>query len=174
MAEQILETESLCPECLNKIPAVYERDNNKVYLKKACKDHGDYRVLVWSDANQYLSWSEQSVHAQKVRGGYGVKRGCPFDCGLCRDHEGRTCTAVLEITYRCNMECRVCFADTTKASYEPPLNKVMDMYRTAYQNGGHCSIQLSGGEPTLREDLADILKMGKGLGFTHPGKYKRH
>ncbi|NLZ92070.1 MAG: radical SAM protein [Clostridiales bacterium] len=167
MAEQILETESLCPECLNKIPAVYERDNNKVYLKKACKDHGDYRVLVWSDANQYLSWSEQSVHAQKVRGGYGVKRGCPFDCGLCRDHEGRTCTAVLEITYRCNMECRVCFADTKKASYEPPLNKVMEMYRAAYQNGGHCSIQLSGGEPTLREDLADILKMGKGLGFTH-------
>ena len=70
----------------------------------------------------------------------------------------------LEITYRCNMECRVCLRHN-RASYEPPLNKVMDMYRTAYQNGGHCSIQLSGGDP--ERGPADIQKMGKGLGFTH-------
>jgi len=166
MVEQIFETESLCPECLKRIPAWYEKENGKVYLKKTCKDHGDYKVLAWSDAEQYLSWSEQAVHAAKAGGGQ-IKKGCPFDCGLCKEHEGGTCTAVLEITYQCNMECKVCFADTSKARYNPPLEKVMEMYRTAYRNGGHCSIQLSGGEPTLREDLTNILEMGKELGFPH-------
>jgi hypothetical protein len=167
MAERIFETESLCPECLEKIPAFYEKENGKVYLKKTCRDHGSYRVLVWSDADQYLHWSEQSVHAAKAGSGSRTEKGCPFDCGLCKEHEGGTCTAVLEITYQCDMECRVCFADTKKARYNPPLEKVMEMYRTAYRNGGHCSIQLSGGEPTMREDLADILEMGKELGFPH-------
>jgi uncharacterized radical SAM superfamily Fe-S cluster-containing enzyme len=167
LVEKLFETESLCPECLRRIPAFYEREKGKVYLRKTCKVHGNYKVLVWSDTDQYLSWREQSVHAEKVRSGGPTEKGCPFDCGLCMEHEGGTCTAVMEITYQCNMECRVCFADTTKACYNPSLEKIREMYLTAYRNGGFCSIQLSGGEPTMREDLTDILKMGKELGFPH-------
>jgi len=165
--EQLFATESLCPECLQRIPAFYEREKGKVYLRKTCPQHGQFRVRVWSDADQYLSWREQSVHAQKVPAWGPAEKGCPYDCGLCREHEGGTCTAVLEITYKCNLECRVCFADTTRENYHPPLEKIREMYETAYRYGEFCSIQLSGGEPTVREDLADILRMGKELGFPH-------
>lgn len=167
MVEQLFKTESLCPECLKRIPAWYEKENGRIYLKKACEDHGDYRVLAWSDAEQYIAWKKKAIHAVKDSGDEEANRGCPFDCGLCKEHEGGTCTAIMEITYQCNMECKVCFADTAKASYDPPLEKIMEMYKTAFRYGGHCSIQLSGGEPTLREDLTDILKMGKKLKFPH-------
>lgn len=167
MNERILETESLCPECFKKIPAYYEVENGKVYFKKTCKEHGTYRVLVWSNAEQYVKWMEQSVYAATDGSRKPVQKGCPYDCGLCEQHKCGICTAVLEITYQCNMECKVCFADTKKARYQPSLEKVREMYDTAYKNGGNCSIQLSGGEPTMREDLTDILKMGKEIGFSH-------
>lgn len=163
----INETQSLCPECLRKIPARHIEEDGKVFLEKKCPEHGSYQVLVWSDAEQYREWMEQSVHAEPCRTGPEMKMDCPLDCGLCREHEGKTCTAVLEITYRCNMECEVCFADTKKARYEPGLAEIKRMYETAYRNGGDCSIQLSGGEPTVRADLPEILRMGKGMGFSH-------
>ena len=167
MKKIINETQSLCPECLKKIPARHIEEDKRVFLEKECPEHGTYRVLVWSDAAQYQEWMEQSVHAEPCRNGSEMEKDCPFDCGLCRGNEGKTCTAVLEITYRCNMECEVCFADTKKARYEPGLTEIQRMYETAYRNGGDCSIQLSGGEPTVRKDLPEILRMGKRMGFSH-------
>lgn len=174
MKKIINETQSLCPECLKKIPARHIEENGKVFLEKECPEHGRYQVLVWSDAKQYWEWTGQSIHAEPCRTGPEPcrtgpepKRGCPFDCGLCGAHEGKTCTAVLELTYRCNMECEVCFADTKKERYEPGLAEIGRMYETAYRNGGDCSIQLSGGEPTVRNDLPEILRMGKRMGFSH-------
>ncbi len=167
MKKIINETQSLCPECLKKIPARHIEDDGKVFLEKECPEHGTYQVLVWSNAEQYQAWMEQSVHAQPCSTYPKLTKECPFDCGLCSTHEGKTCTAVLEITYRCNMECAVCFADTKKERYEPGLKEIKKMYETAYQNGGDCSIQLSGGEPTVRNDLPEILRMGKQMGFSH-------
>lgn len=167
MKEIINHTQSLCPECLKKIPAWHIEDHGKVFLKKECPDHGKYEVLVWSDAKQYKKWMEQSVHAELCKTDQKKEKECPFDCGLCKEHEGKTCTAVLEITYRCNMECEVCFANTTKEQFEPGLEEIKKMYETAYRNGGDCSIQLSGGEPTVRNDLPEILRMGKKMGFSH-------
>lgn len=167
MKEIMNTTYSLCPECMKKIPARYINENGKVFLEKECPEHGHYQVLVWSNAGQYQEWMEQSIHAEMCEKFPGVKKGCPFDCGLCREHEGKTCTAVLELTYRCNMECEVCFADTKKVKYEPDLIEIKRMYETAYRNGGDCSIQLSGGEPTMRKDLPEILRMGKKMGFSH-------
>lgn len=163
----LLKTESLCPECLRRIPAQYTEHEGKVYMEKSCPEHGSWRVLAWSDVPGYLEWLGQSVHAEKNENKEEIRRGCPYDCGLCNDHEGKTCTAVLEITYRCNMNCEICFADTEKNKYEPDLAKIRKMYEAAYKFGGDCSIQLSGGEPTVRDDIADILRMGKEMGFSH-------
>ena len=91
-------------------------------MEKRCPDHGEFRALVWSDAKGYADWMDQSVHAEKNEGKEAVRLGCPFDCGLCDDHEGKTCTAVLEVTYRCNMNCPVCFTrDRKEPLYEPDL-----------------------------------------------------
>lgn len=167
MGKVIRKTESLCPECMNVIPAEYQEINGKIYLVKKCPEHGEYKVLVWSDGAQYQKWDEQSVHAANFSRRNEVKDICPYDCGLCKNHEGGVCTAVLEVTYKCNMKCEICFADTEKANYNPSLEKIREMYETARRYGGDCSIQISGGEPTVREDLPEILKMGKTMGFSH-------
>jgi uncharacterized radical SAM superfamily Fe-S cluster-containing enzyme len=167
LAEVILVTQSLCPYCFKKIPARYEVEHNQVYFYKECDEHGPFRVLFWRDADHYLKWLKQSVHAQKQSSGRVPRQGCPYDCGLCQEHEGGICTAVLEITYRCNMECRICFADATKTYFEPGLDEIQKMYETVLDSGNYCSIQLSGGEPTLREDLPQIIALGKKMGFPH-------
>ena len=162
----INETQSLCPECLRKIPARHIEEDGKVFLEKECPEHGSCQVLVWSDAEQYREWMEQSVHAEPCRTGPEMKMDCPLDCGLCREHEGKTCTAVLEITYRCNMECEVCFADTKKARYEPGLAEIKRMYETAYRNGGETAPSSSAaGSPRSERTCRRSCGWGKGWDF---------
>lgn len=162
-----MQTESLCPICMKKIPAYYESRDGKVYLRKSCPEHGQYKVLTWSDEVQYLQWAEQAVHSTCGKHVLPVQKGCPYDCGMCSEHQCGICTAVIEITYQCNMDCKICFADTKKERYHPDIPKIREMYETAWHYGGDCSIQLSGGEPTVREDLPEIIRIGKEMGFSH-------
>ena len=167
MSEVIYETESLCPICLRKIPARYEECGGQVYLTKTCSEHGNFRVLFWRDADMYRRWSEQAVHAPARDSGPEEKRGCPLDCGICAGHRSGVCTAILEITYRCNMKCNICFADASMDNREPGLEDIRRMYGTALEANKYCSVQLSGGEPTVREDLPEIVRMGKDMDVVH-------
>ncbi|MGD1818195.1 MAG: radical SAM (seleno)protein TrsS [Pleomorphochaeta sp.] len=162
---KLFNIETLCPECLTKIEGWYEEIDGKIYIIKQCPVHGEFKTLFWRDADLYKKFKETEVHAEcnttLLKG-----ENCPFDCGLCDIHEGKTCTAVMEITYKCNMNCPVCFADTEKVKYDPDITQIRKMYETVLK-GGTPSIQLSGGEPTVREDLPEIIKMGKEMGFPH-------
>lgn len=164
---KIMLTESICPYCMKVIPAWYEVIDEQVFLCKECDEHGEMKTLFWRDAQMYREWLDRGVHAAKSGEFQETARDCPLDCGLCAEHEGGVCTAVLEITYRCNMGCTICFADATKEAYEPDLAEIRTLYETARKFGGDCSIQLSGGEPTVREDLPEILRIGKEMGFSH-------
>lgn len=167
MSDILHETESLCPVCLKRIPARYERIDGKAYMLKTCPEHGDFRVLFWRDADMYERWLRQGVHSPARERGKPESRGCPYDCGLCDEHRSGTCTSILEITYRCNMNCAVCFADANAEKFEPDLAQIRKMYAAALGSNPYCSVQLSGGEPTVREDLCDILRLGKELGVVH-------
>ena len=166
MSDILHETESLCPVCLKRIPARYERIDGRAYMLKTCPEHGDFRVLFWRDADMYERWLRQGVHSPARERGKPESRGCPYDCGLCDEHRSGTCTSILEITYRCNMNCAVCFADANAEKFEPDLAQIRKMYAAALGSNPYCSVQLSGGEPTVREDLCDILRLGKELGLS--------
>lgn len=166
--ENILHTtESLCPHCLKKIPARYVRENGKAYMYKKCPEHGEFKVLFWNDADMYEAWKAQAIHAPKKNHDKPESKGCPFDCGLCDEHLSGTCTAILEITYRCNMQCNVCFADANTEQFDPDLEQIRTMYAAALNSNRFCSVQLSGGEPTVREDLPEIVRLGKSMGIVH-------
>ena len=167
MGEILHETESLCPVCLKKIPARYERIDGKAYMLKTCPEHGDFKVLFWRDADMYESWMKQGIHAPAKDRGKPERLGCPYDCGLCDSHRSGTCTSILEITYRCNMNCAVCFADANAEKFEPGLEQIRNMYAAALKSNPFCSVQLSGGEPTVRDDLPEIIKLGKDMGVVH-------
>jgi 7,8-dihydro-6-hydroxymethylpterin dimethyltransferase len=162
-------TESVCPECLVRIPAQKVSIGGEIYLIKTCPEHGDFKVLIWrGDQHSYTNWTNSKIPVTPTVCDTEINRGCPFDCGLCEDHKTDTCCLLLEVTSRCNLRCPVCFAEAEKdRGKDPDLDEIADWYRMLKSRGIPYNIQLSGGEPTVREDLPTIISMGQQFGFSY-------
>jgi uncharacterized radical SAM superfamily Fe-S cluster-containing enzyme len=170
--KDIKPTRSICPECLKAIDATIYEDGGKVYIKKACPEHGAFNELYWSDYDQY-------VRAEKFRyDGDGMgnprtekKNGCPYDCGICPEHKSHTALAIIDVTNRCNLKCPVCFANASAAGYvyEPTAEQITDMLENLHNNKPvpATALQFSGGEPTIRNELFDFIRKAKEIGFKH-------
>ncbi|MEM3356785.1 MAG: radical SAM protein, partial [Candidatus Bathyarchaeia archaeon] len=134
--------------------------------------HGVFQDVYWSDYEQYL-------RAEKFRyDGEGLNNprtktvnGCPYDCGICPQHKSHTALAIIDVTNRCNLKCPVCFANAAAAGYvyEPTKEEVRGMLENLRKNDPvpATALQFSGGEPTVREDLFELIRMAKELGFRH-------
>lgn len=158
-------TESVCPVCLKRIPASKVQVEDNVYLEKDCADHGRFRTIIWRGQPDYQSWGRSKVSVRPEVCLTDVRQGCPFDCGLCPEHRQSTCCVLLEVTSRCNLSCPVCFAEANGQGDDPDLAKIEKMYRKLMATGGPYNIQLSGGEPTVRDDLPEIIRLGKSIGY---------
>ena len=172
MREILKETESLCPVCLSRIPARIIAENDKVYLEKSCPQHGDYKVIIWrNSAEHYLKWAEFAGDRTPIgpkKRLTGHNKGCPYDCGLCPDHEQDTSSAAIMTTNRCNLYCPICFTNGNNGPvYEPSLDSIKRMYQAYLDACGTYPVELCGGEPTIRDDLPQIIAIGKEMGFSH-------
>jgi len=168
-ARVVKRSQSLCPVCLKLVEAILVERDGEIFLEKSCEGHGRWSVPVWRGEPRYEDWTREKspAHPEILYG--RVERGCPFDCGLCAAHRQYPCSVLLEITNRCNLGCPVCFADTPGAPVsadEPDLQTIGWWYDRVMEAAGACSIQLSGGEPTLREDLPEIVTLGVKKGFS--------
>ncbi|MGA1975540.1 MAG: radical SAM protein [Conexivisphaerales archaeon] len=159
------ETKSVCPVCLQPVSATLTEEGGRIYMEKTCEKHGSFRALVWSDSGMYFSYKEMFDINQAGE----MKDACPFECGLCESHEQGTCVAIVEVTNRCNLRCKVCFAASNEGRREEPsLEALAEEFKTVVDNGGATRpVQLSGGEPTTRRDLAEIVSMGREMGLRH-------
>jgi uncharacterized radical SAM superfamily Fe-S cluster-containing enzyme len=158
-------TESVCPECLGRIPAdLIFRDGN-TYLRKTCAEHGDFETVIWRGLPAYETWEMPKIPTYPEKPFTTVRQGCPYDCGLCPDHRQQPCCVLLEVTERCDLGCSFCFAGAG-AGDDPDLSKIRFWFQNLIKAGGPFNIQLSGGEPCLRDDLPQIIALGKSLGFT--------
>ena len=163
-------TQSVCPVCLNRIPAnkVVGEDGN-IYMEKRCFEHGSFHTLIWEgNLESYRAWSEGDANGKvtPVRA-VEVEKGCPYDCGLCQSHERDGCCVLLELTNRCNLRCPVCFASAgEQVPKDLSPEEIGKQYDLLMERGGPFNIQLSGGEPTMRDDLPEIIALGKSKGFT--------
>jgi uncharacterized radical SAM superfamily Fe-S cluster-containing enzyme len=166
--EQILsETASVCPECLARIPATRVARGDDVYLDKTCPEHGDFSTVIWRGLPAFTSWVRPKIPSYPENPFTTVDRGCPFDCGLCPDHRQQSCCVLFEVTQRCDLCCPICFAEAgNQPGPDPDLRAIEGWYRRLLDAGGPFNIQLSGGEPCLRDDLPDIIVLGRSLGFT--------
>jgi uncharacterized radical SAM superfamily Fe-S cluster-containing enzyme len=165
-------TKSICPECLKALDATILEEDGKVFIKKECPEHGAFQELYWSDYAQYQ-------RAEKFRyDGEGIEnprtqtvKGCPLDCGICPEHKSHTALAIIDVTNRCNLTCPVCFANAAAAGYvyEPTQEQVTGMLENlrATKPVPATALQFSGGEPTIRNDLFDLIRKAKDLGFRH-------
>ncbi len=108
-------TDSVCPECLARIPAQRVQRGDDVYLRKVCVTHGTFETIVWRGQPAYTDWARPKIPAHPKKPFTPIERGCPFDCGLCAEHRQHTCTALLEVTQRCDLRCPFCFASAGSA-----------------------------------------------------------
>lgn len=165
-------TTSVCPEDLKPLEAELWEIDGQVIMKKTCPEHGSFEDLYWSDYKEY-------VRAEKCRDdGTGMSKpresnlGCPNDCGICQKHTTHTTLLMIDMTNRCNLKCPICFASAHSAEYvyEPTIDQVRDIVEYAKEMNQPNIVQgilNSGGEPTVREDLFDILKMERSLGIDY-------
>jgi uncharacterized radical SAM superfamily Fe-S cluster-containing enzyme len=159
---------SVCPVCLRPVPARLEQDGDEYFLSKTCPEHGPFRSVVWRGDPALREWSREKIPSFPKAPATQALRGCPLDCGLCPEHGQHTCTAVLEITWRCDLGCPVCFASAGGAeSLRPDLTPtdVERLLQGIMRASGLCNIQFSGGEPSLHPDLPSFIQEAKKLGF---------
>ncbi|HHU53036.1 MAG TPA: radical SAM protein [Clostridiaceae bacterium] len=156
------DTKSVCPVCLKRIEARYTAGADGVFLEKVCLDHGDFCVPVWDNPLDFLRWKTRVIDEPDF------KSNCPYDCGICANHLQATCCVLLEVTQRCNLGCPICFASSggEHTVDDPGLTTIAGWYDMLMANGGPFNIQLSGGEPTMRDDLPEIICLGKEKGFS--------
>lgn len=170
MSEIIGETKSLCPECLKTIPAEKIAEDDKVYLVKACPDHGTFKTIIWRGVEEYKDlYRYEGVPKKPTSISVDAEGDCPQICGLCRMHKQHTCLVVLEVTNTCNLNCPICFARSNEGyRYHPTLDEIKGMCQTIVDRVDHpICIQISGGEPTIRNDLPEIVRMAKDMGIDH-------
>lgn len=153
-------TQSLCPTCLKLVDAKIIVRGKRVYFKKHCRECGPREDFVCSDVAFY-DRLEYTVPA-KVPAIMGVEpnKGCPYDCGLCTEHEQHTCIGLVEVTSSCNLTCPMCYANSAPGGKHMSLEqcaKAID--RLVEAEGGRAEVlQLSGGEPTVHPQLEQILE----------------
>src|SRR5918996_2674017 len=163
-------TKSICPICKVVVDAEINVRDNKVYLRKRCRQHGSFEALIYGDAEMYAaSLRFNKPGTLPLRTQTEVHDGCPLDCGLCPDHKQHACLGIIEVNTACNLDCPLCFADSghqpdgfslTREQVEAGL----DAFVAA--EGEPEVVMFSGGEPSIHPEILEFLAMaaGKGVG----------
>jgi len=158
-------TRSICPECRRVIDAQVVLRDGKVYMRKRCPAHGHFEALVYADAEAYVRNARFNKPGTiPLTFTHEVSEGCPYDCGLCPQHEQHVCVGIIEVNSACNMDCPLCFAEAgpgfnlTLAEVEEILD---DLVRT---EGRPEVVQFSGGEPSIHPQIVEMMGLAKEKG----------
>jgi 7,8-dihydro-6-hydroxymethylpterin dimethyltransferase len=170
-------TNSLCSQCLTKVEAKIVFQDGGVYLIKHCPTHGREEVLIADDIDYYRQTQAFIKPGDMpLRFNTPIKYGCPYDCGICPDHEQHSCLTLIELTDRCNLTCPICYADsgvdernnTEKPRRHRTLAEIERMLDAIVANEGEPQVvQLSGGEPTLHPDFFAVMDLAKARPIKH-------
>ena len=102
----IKNTKSLCPECLTVLDAEVYEDNDKIMIKKTCKEHGEFNNTYWSSSEVYKKAKKYGKVGKGIENPQTIADSeCPQNCGLCEEHESHTVLGLIDVTNRCNMKC---------------------------------------------------------------------
>lgn len=175
-------TKSICPACHKSIDAEYIEDGGRVFMRKACPEHGEYESCIADCEDDFVAWTAHPVinvpPKKAITKGASIDESfdsefnsqCPLHCGTCENHMQTACCVLIDVTEKCNQHCPYCFSRSGEiTALDPSLAEIERKYDLLLELGEKRSfnIQLSGGEPTVREDLPDIIKMGREKGFEY-------
>jgi uncharacterized radical SAM superfamily Fe-S cluster-containing enzyme len=164
------QTTSLCEECSALVPAKIIVQGDDVYYQKRCQEHGVQKTKVSSDFNYFKQCKEFIKPGDRpLQFQSKTDYGCPLDCGLCPDHEQHSCVALIEINDTCNLDCPVCFADSSpRQTSELSMVQIESMLDALVASEGEPDVlQISGGEPTIHPNILEILALAKSKPIRH-------
>ncbi len=163
MGTLIRKTRSVCPVCLQNIPAgLFREDGGQIVMRKNCAEHGEFSVPVWQGKLDFDTWLLKTPPLPENKG-----LRCPGNCGICPEHEIGSCCVLLEVTRRCDLRCRFCFARGGESEEEPSIEELKEAVRDIVRQCGDPLLQLSGGEPTQRDDLDELVRFAKEAGCSY-------
>ena len=161
-------TRSICPDCRRPIDAQILLRDGKVFMRKRCPDHGQFEALVYSDAEAYVRNARYNKPGTiPLAFSSETHNGCPFDCGLCPEHQQHVCLGIIEVNSACNMDCPLCFA-TAGPGFNLTLDEVEDILDHLVETEGSPQVvQFSGGEPSIHPHIIPMLQAAKARGIDH-------
>ena len=162
-------TNSLCPHCYRLLPAIVVEREGKVYIRRECPEHGEIEEVYYGDADVYHRFEKWERDGKGTYAHVNLTAPCPFSCGLCPLHKSHTALVNMVVTNRCDLTCWYCFFYAEKAGYvyEPTLEQIRFMVEQVMKQNVPVAVQLTGGEPTMRKDLHDIVYMLRDMGVRH-------
>ncbi|GAB5900737.1 radical SAM protein [Mycolicibacterium mageritense] len=165
---------AFCPQCHDAAPErpladvarlsgmLIERDG-RIWLERGCPSHGLVRTL-YDEHPEILSYLEEwtaptKAHTPDVAGNFDPIPSA-YLRGLPEMQTQHTCILLEDIAETCNLRCPTCFTDSS-----PDLRHVVPVgdalanvdQRLERENGRIDVLMLSGGEPTLHPQLAELL-----------------
>jgi 7,8-dihydro-6-hydroxymethylpterin dimethyltransferase len=162
-------TKSICPVCKVVVDAEVNVRDNRVVMRKRCREHGSFEALVYSDAELYMSqlrFNKPGTIPLEFQ--TEVHDGCPLDCGLCPEHKQHACLGIIEVNSGCNLDCPICFADSGHQpdGYALTTEQVSLMLDTFVRSEGEPEVvMLSGGEPTIHPEIVTFIAMAQERGI---------
>jgi uncharacterized radical SAM superfamily Fe-S cluster-containing enzyme len=162
---------SICTTCFRRVDAKIVFEDNNVYMLKRCPEHGFERVLMADDIDYYRRCREVFLKKPEMPDHYNtpIQYGCPYDCGLCPDHEQHSCLTLIEICDACNLSCPVCYAESGqhRTTYRtmPEIERMLDAVVSNEIEPD--VVQISGGEPTIHPNFFQVLDAAKRRPIKH-------
>jgi uncharacterized radical SAM superfamily Fe-S cluster-containing enzyme len=126
----------MCPSCLRCVPAEVREEEGEIRLVKHCHDHGESKVFLSAHPDYYKDLN---------RFYFGVMP----DSRPQRDY-------ILRLTERCNLDCPICLAG---ANQNILADLKLDEIRSLTRRFRNTKFDLMGCEPTLMDDLPEILRI---------------
>lgn len=162
-------TKSICPICKDVLDAETFAQDNQIFLRKRCPEHGEFTARTYGDAEAYFAtmrYNKPGTFSRETQ--TEVKDGCPLDCGLCPEHKQHACLGLIEVNSNCNLDCPVCFADS--GTHQPnsfslthaQIEKMLDTFVAA--EGEPEVVMFSGGEPSIHPHILDFIALAQEKG----------
>lgn len=171
-------TRTVCPACFAEGPLASDdprtfvdgllvSHDDKVWLRRFCAKHGETESLYEEDLEVWrgrAGWGTPTsqVTPDRPNNFKGFPHG--YREGLPASHGQHTCILLLNVTEHCNYACPTCYASalspgTPLGAPLPSVDQITHTLDTmiARENGKVSVVMLSGGEPTIRKDLEELL-----------------
>lgn len=139
------QTRSVCPECLLELDAFIVRKNGQIVLRRECAIHGEASTVISNNPDEYEELFNYYQELNPINKQKRIKK-----------------QYTIFYTNRCNLNCPICFMNANfKDNIPDPSNESLKKWLKTIKKA---KINIFGGEPTIREDLPELISSIKKSG----------